>query len=454
MSIGAAKCNIVAVSRGHLVDSDSVSLSSGDLIHYLSPIGVYKYLGILESDSFKQHQMKTLLTKEYKRRVRKFLRTNLYSKHLITAINTCAVSLLRYSGGIIDWSQTELRKMDVDTRKLMTMHGCFSMNSDVDRLYVLRKNGGRGLISVKFAIEHELRNLSFYVHHSDDPYIKLIATSFPTFEEHGKQYKQSNNNKLIQTWQSKPLHGQFQRETSEHVCVKSQWLWLRTGNLTKEMEGLIFAAQEQALSTNAIKAHIYRTSCSARCRLCGSFDETIDHLVSCCTVLAQREYKSRHDNVASHVHWMLAKHAGFPVQDNWWKHSPSRVCENGSYKLLWDFSIVTDASLQHNRPDITMVFKHTNEVCLIDIAVPGDSRLSQKVIEKQTKYLELKIELTRVWRCKKVCIIPIVIGALGSIPKDLSSQLKKLQLPSSLIQSFQKTVLYSTASLLRRYLSL
>lgn len=39
MSIGAAKCNIVAVSRGHLVDSDSVSLSSGDLIHYLSPIG-------------------------------------------------------------------------------------------------------------------------------------------------------------------------------------------------------------------------------------------------------------------------------------------------------------------------------------------------------------------------------------------------------------------------------
>jgi len=32
MSLGAAKCNIVAVSRGHLVDSDSVSLSSGDFI--------------------------------------------------------------------------------------------------------------------------------------------------------------------------------------------------------------------------------------------------------------------------------------------------------------------------------------------------------------------------------------------------------------------------------------
>ena len=54
MSIGAAKCNIVAVSKGHLVESDSVVLSSGDVIQSLSPTSFYKYLGVLESDSFKQ----------------------------------------------------------------------------------------------------------------------------------------------------------------------------------------------------------------------------------------------------------------------------------------------------------------------------------------------------------------------------------------------------------------
>ena len=42
---------------------------------------------------------------------------------------------------------------------------------------------------------------------------------------------------------------------------------------------------------------------------------------------------------------------------------------------------MTDASLQHNRPDIAIALKQTNEVCVIDIAVPGDSRLSQKAIE-------------------------------------------------------------------------
>ena len=51
------------------------------------------------------------------------------------------------------------------------------------------------------------------------------------------------------------------------------------------------------------------------------------------------------------------------------------------------------------------------------------------------KYADLKIEITRIWKCKKIFIVPIIIGALGSIPKV---QLKKLHLPSSAIQKFQK----------------
>jgi len=123
--------------------------------------------------------MKILLTKEYKRRVRKFLRTTLYSRNLITAINSCATSLLRYSAGLINWTQAEMHEMDIDIKKLMTIQGAFSMNGDVDWLYLSRKKGGRGLISVKFVIEHEQRNLSFYMHSSEDPYIMQVATNYP-----------------------------------------------------------------------------------------------------------------------------------------------------------------------------------------------------------------------------------------------------------------------------------
>ena len=94
---------------------------------------------------------------------------------------------------------------------------------------------------------------------------------------------------MVDTLKEKPLHGQFLRETLNQVCTRRQWSWLLKGYVTKEMEATVFAAQEQVLSTNAIKVHINRLPCSSTCRLCGYADETGDHLVSCCSYLVQRE---------------------------------------------------------------------------------------------------------------------------------------------------------------------
>ena len=109
---------------------------------------------------------------------------------------------------------------------------------------------------------------------------------------------------------------------------------MRKGNFTKELEGLICAAQEQALSTNAIKAHIYNLPCSPKCRLCGIADETVDHLVSSCSYLVQREYKGRHDAIASLIHWTLLKQAGCQVCSLWWRHTPTTVWKNDEWKVL------------------------------------------------------------------------------------------------------------------------
>ena len=194
-----------------------------------------------EADNFQHQKMKDLLSVEYKSRVRKLLRTRLFSRNLITAINVLVVSLMRCSGEIIKWSQEVLNKLDARTRKLMGMHGSILMNSDVDRLYVPRKFSGRGLVSVSFAIQHERRNLSFYVHNSTDELLMLVAKNFEGFQENGRCYKQSVMTGHVASLRDKPLHGQFLREITDKICVKSQWLWLRK---SKEMEGLSFAAQE------------------------------------------------------------------------------------------------------------------------------------------------------------------------------------------------------------------
>lgn len=69
----------------------------------------------------------------------------------------------------------------------------------------------------------------------------------------------------------------------------------RQGVLKKETEGLILAAQDQAFRTNAIKARIDRSQTDSICRVCKKVDETVNHLVSECGTLAQKEYKRRHD---------------------------------------------------------------------------------------------------------------------------------------------------------------
>ena len=63
-------------------------------------------------------------------------------------MNTWAVSLLRYSAAFIDWNCAGLTQLDQRTRKLMTMHNTLHPKSNVD-LYIIRKEGGRGLQGVK-----------------------------------------------------------------------------------------------------------------------------------------------------------------------------------------------------------------------------------------------------------------------------------------------------------------
>ena len=88
--------------------------------------------------------------------------------------------------------------------------------------------------------------------------MRLVATTLPGYDESAEDYKHRTANDHYIAWHEKPLHGHFLRQVSDLICSKTQWLWLKFGKFTKELEGLIFAAQEQALSTNVMESRIYR----------------------------------------------------------------------------------------------------------------------------------------------------------------------------------------------------
>ena len=102
----------------------------------------------MQLDKILNTKMKGKITSEYVWRVKKLCRSKLNGGNLISGINTWAVSVLRYSAGIVDWTVEELVSMD-RTWKILAMNGCMHTRSNVARLYLPRKEGGRGLISIE-----------------------------------------------------------------------------------------------------------------------------------------------------------------------------------------------------------------------------------------------------------------------------------------------------------------
>ena len=73
-----------------------------------------------------------------------------------------------------------------------------------------------------------------------------------------------------------------------------------------------------------------------------------------------------------------------------------------------------------------------------------------KVCEKRDNYLDLAREMKNLWNMK-VTIIPIVIGAFGTVTKGLLKGLEDLE-PGDRVETIQTTALVKTARMLRRVL--
>ena len=67
--------------------------------------------------------------------------------------------------------------------------------------------------------------------------------------------------------------------------------------MKRDMRSLIVATQNHSIKTNFVKAKIDKSQKGTLCRLCKKADGSIDHVVSGCSKLAQKEYKRKHDNL-------------------------------------------------------------------------------------------------------------------------------------------------------------
>ena len=154
--------------------------------------------------------MKLSVSKEYIRRLRKILKSKLDCANLVCGFNTWAVSLLRYLAAFVSWRKTKLQPIiDRKTRKLFTLYGALHPKSDVDRLYITRKEVGGVLISIEDFVELAIRGLELYVHGSEERLIQAARGDKIDGLEAVSVLKRSKKEKRLEDWEEKVLHGQY-----------------------------------------------------------------------------------------------------------------------------------------------------------------------------------------------------------------------------------------------------
>ncbi|CAH2094069.1 unnamed protein product [Euphydryas editha] len=209
------------------------------------------------------------------------------------------------------------------------------------------------------------------------------------------------------------------------------------------------AIQDQVIETRNYQRHIIREPIP-----CNSASETIQHITGACKAIVQTDYKHRHDQISNIIHQKLALKYKLITTPAvlYYKYTPEVVLENTTHKLYFDHAILTDKTTHFNRPDVTLVDKVNKTAQIIDIAVPNTHNLQNTIAEKLSKYTDLKIELTRMWKLNNVTIIPVVISTTGVIPRQFHHSLKILDIPPKTYLSLQKAAILNTCRIVRKFL--
>ena len=144
----------------------------------------------------------------------------------------------------------------------------------VYRLYVPRKQGGRGLMQLEADHAVEITKLVEYVDRKEDPPIQVVrkhqhntdSAVLQTVrclktevQKETRKMKDSIAEKTKERWHGKRMHGQLPRNFDEKlVDIEQSYRWLKSGDIKGETERTIVAAQDQAISRNYFKKKILK----------------------------------------------------------------------------------------------------------------------------------------------------------------------------------------------------
>ena len=234
MKFGQDKCAYIKIEKGKNTTTTPIEIN-GLTIKPIQEGESYRYLGQDEYIAYEGTINKERVSKEYPSRVKKIWSSELSAFNKTIAHNAFATPVITPTMGILDWTIQEIKDTDIRTRKILSVTGNFHPNSDVDRLYIGRNIGGRGLRSCQRLFESRIIALKQHLHRNKernqilkfvyneernnimrvgDELLQKCDLNAQTEEQHritSKRFTKVDINFHHKKFSSKVMHGYFKR---------------------------------------------------------------------------------------------------------------------------------------------------------------------------------------------------------------------------------------------------
>jgi len=496
------KCAVVHMKKGQLEQGEGdMTIADFRPIKNLSKDNTNKFLGVSENTKQEDKQVLEVASKTYLQKLSIIWSSPLSDHAKVVASNQYALPVLTYLMWTQTWPIADIQQLDRDGRKIIVESGGYHPKGSTAVLYMSRKNGGRGLKSVEMEYKNIKIKAAVKLYCNPDPTMAAVRSFEELSEQKGrhsfikdaKKYADELNLQLqlnfpnpviiadgeeletkktkevinkarkLETkatvaeerWQGKLIKNRWD---DEKICMENCFAWLSSWkNAPTHTIAGIQELYQQLLPT---RIYYHRKTKSQvtdeSCRLCGKSLESVQHILSSCSALAQTKYLQRHNNALKILFFEVLRSLDLISKvEPWYSDAkPKPKYENERAVAYWDVPLYADTThVKANRIDATIIDHSNKQVKVLEMSCPWQENRESKDIEKTTKYTQLRLELANRYPEYKIKQYNIIIDALGGCSKEVEQNVKDIvgDKFEIILRQMQKSILTSSLHIARHF---
>ena len=220
----------------------------------------------------------------------------------------------------------------------------------------------------------------------------------------------------------------------------------------------VYELYQQLLPTKIYQQYKKKTSnnIDVKFRMCGKAMESVPHVLSGCSALAQSKCKTSHDAAFSVLFFDLLCDMGLIESAPSWcsPETPKPEYKNDRASAFWDVPVYAEKTeVRANRIDARVVDKQKKKVLLLEMRCPWMANRKQKEEEKTSKYASLRWEIRQQYPHYKIAQYNIIIDVLGGVSRKTLDSIKELVSVRAdmILLDMQKEVISSTLNIARSF---